>query len=100
ELSERRIGKLVRVEVVPAIGLGIQDLKRTGELRCVCPQEKQAANQLIVILSLNTDGEATLELDNPRKLPVVENLPGETLVFAHRKIPDIVDHKALLGVEQ
>ena len=64
-------------------------------LRRTRPQEEQAADQLIVILRLDADRKAALQLDDPRELPVIQHFALQAAVLADGKIPNVVDDEAL-----
>ena len=80
-----------------SIGLGVQ---RPGELGCIGAQEKQTADQFVVILSLNSDGKTTLELEDARHGPIIQNFSFESTVARDGKHPVIVENKALRRIEE
>src|SRR5579885_2099280 len=89
--STRRIRQPLRVE----------NLRRSSShLRCARTEEEQAADQLVVVFSLDSNRKAALELDDARQLPVIQQLASDPVIFANRHIPHIIDHETLFGIEQ
>ena len=79
--------------------LGVLDLQRPRQLRCARAQEEQTADQLIIVLRLDTDGKASLELDDAGQLPVIKDPASEATVLAGGNVPNLVDYETLRGIE-
>src|SRR6266566_2204458 len=112
ESSKRNSGRISRagrsVAVVEQVRVEheavcprIVGLERRGEIGLARTLKAQSASlQFCVIAIVDQDRETALIGINARNLPAVQHLAQKSLLLGNGQIPDVVENKAVPGVEQ